>query len=176
MDFADYIPVDVASQRVKTICERYSDTFNDRLQNCDSVLMFGNPGTGKNMLAACICQSLVTNQFSVIHTTAMKLVRKIKESWGKGKDQTEQEAINQFSNPDLLVIDEIGVQFGSETEKILLFEVINERYENMRPTVLISNLGAVDVEDYLGSRIIDRFHEGKSSMLEFTWESYRRRK
>lgn len=176
MSFADFDTAGAGSQKVLTICSRYAETFPDRLKNCDNLLMLGNPGTGKNMLAACICQSVATQGFSVIHTTAMKLIRKIKESWGKKAEISEQDAINQFSKPDLLVIDEVGVQYGSETEKILLFEVINERYEAMKPTIVISNLGTADVETFLGARIMDRFHEGKSAVLEFTWESYRRRK
>jgi len=176
MSFADFDASGKGAAKVLTICSRYAETFSDRLNGCDNLLMLGNPGTGKNMLAACICQSVAGQGYSAIHTTAMKLVRKIKESWGKGKDLTEQQAIDQFSRPDLLVIDEVGVQYGSDTEKILLFEVINERYEAMRPTIVISNLGIVDVEAFLGPRIMDRFHEGKSSVLEFSWDSYRRRK
>lgn len=176
MTFDDFQAVSPAAEKVGTICRRYAETFKDRLKDCDNILMLGNPGTGKNMLAACICSHVATQGHSAVHTTAMKLIRKIKESWGRGAEIKEQEAINQFSRPDLLVIDEVGVQYGSETEKILLFEVINERYEAMRPTVVISNLGVNDVEQFLGPRIMDRFHEGKSSVLEFSWESYRKRR
>lgn len=172
--FDDYKPTAPQAERVKTICSRYAVTFADRIKGCDSLLMLGNPGTGKNMLAACICREVALQGFSALHTTAMKLVRKIKTSWGKNSDKDEQEMIDQFARPDLLVIDEIGVQFGSVTEKILLFEAINGRYEEMRPTILISNLSLDEVEKYLGVTLIDRFYEGKSSVLEFTWESYRR--
>ena len=174
--FADFQTYGKESERRLKLCQRYAETFPERLAKCDNLLMLGNPGTGKNMLAACICQEVAAQGHSAIHTTAMKLVRKIKESWGRDKDKTEQEAINDFAKPDLLVVDEVGVQYGSETERILLFEVINERYEAMRPTIVISNLNVQDVEAFLGPRIMDRFHEGKSAVLEFTWESYRRRK
>lgn len=172
--FDDYIPTSQNAEKIKTICSRYADTFYERLSGCDSLLMLGNPGTGKNMLAACICREVALQGFTALHTTAMKLVRKIKTSWGKGSEKDEQEMIDQFARPDLLVIDEIGGQFGSVTEKILLFEAINGRYEEMRPTILISNLSLDEVEKYLGVTLIDRFYEGKSSVLEFTWESYRR--
>ena len=44
-----------------------------------------------------------------------------------------------FIRPDLLILDEVGVQFGSETEKMILFEIINGRYEQLKPTIVISN-------------------------------------
>lgn len=176
VSFVDYQPTDAKAKTVLDKCRSFAGTFRDRLKVGDSLLMLGNPGTGKNMLAACICSEIIDQGFTPLHTTALKLVRKIKESWGKDAPATEQEMINRFTEPDLLVIDEVGVQFGSKTEEILLFEVVNERYENMRPTIIISNLTIEGVQGYLGTRIVDRFYEGKSAVLSFTWQSYRRKR
>ena len=78
-----------------------------------------------------------------------------------------------FIRPDLLILDEVGVQFGSETEKMILFEIINGRYEQLKPTIVISNL-ADALTDYLGERVVDRLREGGGRMLIFDWPSYRR--
>ena len=173
--FIDFIPSCEDAVKIKARCEKYAATFQDRLNTGDSLMFLGNPGTGKNLLAAAICTGIVSNGFTAVHTTALKLVRKIRSAWGK-KDTDEQAMINSFSLPDLLVIDEIGVQFGTAAEMIQLTEVINERYEEQRPTILISNLDIKGVESYLGARILDRFCEGYSAAFEFTWESYRRKK
>jgi len=74
------------------------------------MVLIGSPGTGKNMVAALICMDVVNQGFTAVHTTAIKLVRRIKESWQQGSKETEQEAINNFTAPSLLVIDEIGVE------------------------------------------------------------------
>lgn len=79
-----------------------------------------------------------------------------------------------YTDKDLLIIDEVGVQFGSESEKIILFEIINERYEQMKPTILISNLSEDELSRYVGERIIDRMREGKGAVINFDWESYRK--
>ena len=176
MTFPDYKPTCKESTEIKTRCVRYSETFKNRLENCDSILMLGKPGTGKNMLAACICRSIMEQGFTALHTTAIKLVRAIKGAWHKDSEQTEQEVINSFLIPDLLVIDEIGVQFGSDTEKLFLTEIVIDRHENMRPTILLSNLSLPEIETYIGLRAIDRFYEGDSAIMTFTWESWRRRK
>jgi DNA replication protein DnaC len=176
LSFDDYHPSCPQAERVRDACRRYVETFSDRLAAGDGLLMLGNPGTGKNHLAACVCRGVVEAGFSALHTTALKLVRRIKETWRSGATETEQEAINSFLLPDVLVVDEIGIQFGSAAELLLLFEVLNDRYSDRRPTVLLSNLGQSELEAYLGPQIIDRFHEGKSAMLEFSWESYRRKR
>lgn len=162
--------------RVKAKCEGYARSFADRLEAGDNLLMLGNYGTGKNMLAACICQEIALRGFSSVHTTALKMLRRIKSTWRKGSTEDEQMVIDAFALPDLLVVDEIGVQFGTDTEKLLLFEALNGRYEERRPTILISNLKeAAELSEYLGERVMDRMREGQTGILKFTWDSYRGR-
>ena len=173
--FESYLPTCDAAARVKMICQKYATTFADRLAGCDNLLMLGNPGTGKNMLAAAICHQIVQGGFQAVHTTALRLVRRIAETWGGKSTEKEQDVIDSFSLPDLLVVDEVGVQYDTVREKILLFEALNGRYEEEKPTIIISNYPLNDVERYLGPTVMDRFYEGKSSVLEFSWGSHRRR-
>ncbi|NHX33749.1 ATP-binding protein, partial [Escherichia coli] len=84
--------------------------------------------------------------------------------------------IRIYTNPDLLIIDEVGVQFGSEAEKLILFEIINTRYERMKPTILISNQTREELGAFIGERVIDRMSDGGGCTLAFTWDSYRSRK
>jgi len=86
---------------------------------------------------------------------------------------SEDEAIAFFVAPDLLVLDEIGVQYGSETEKNILFEIVNERYEAMKPTILISNLAMTTLTEYAGERVIDRMKENGGKCIVFDWKSRR---
>lgn len=175
MVFDNYIPADEQADRVKRTCQKYAETFTERKASGDGLILIGNCGTGKNMLAACICQEVIRQGFFAFHTTVFKMIRRIKDSWRRDGGESEEQAISNFVTPDLLVIDEVGVQFGSDTEKLYLSEVINERYERMLPTILISNLTLEQIESVLGERIIDRFHEGKNAILRFTWGSYRRK-
>ncbi|MNL75123.1 DNA replication protein DnaC [compost metagenome] len=73
----------------------------------------------------------------------------------------------------MLVLDEIGVQHGTDTERMLMFSILNERYNQMKPTILISNLAREPLEKYLGERAFDRMREGGGRMVVFDWESYR---
>lgn len=173
MQFGDYKPSCDKAKTVLEGCINYVDCF-EKDSGCN-LLMIGSPGTGKNMLAAIICQEIINKDFEAIHTTAMKLVRRIKSSWDKNSDESEQSAINSYVTPSLLIIDEIGVQFGSATELLFLTEVINERYERRRPTILISNLKLSQLTEVMGERVIDRFYDDGSKFLVFDWDSYRRK-
>ena len=73
----------------------------------------------------------------------------------------------------MLVIEEVGVQFGSETEKLFLFEIIDGRYNKMKSTVMISNLNIQGVKECVGERCIDRLREDGGSVIAFDYESQR---
>lgn len=147
--------------------------FLDHFGESTGMIFTGKPGTGKNHLASAITKEVVTVKGkTALITTAMKIVRAIKASWSGGN---ESEAIRRFIEPDLLVIDELGVQFGSDTEKLYLTEIINDRYEWLKPTIILTNLTMPELAKVLGERVIDRFREG-GQVLVFNWESHRGKK
>jgi DNA replication protein DnaC len=84
----------------------------------------------------------------------------------------EVDMLDDFARASLLVIDEIGVGFGSEAEQVQLFDIIDARYKHRRPTILLSNLPAKDLKTALGERAYDRLREG-SQILVCQWGSYR---
>lgn len=146
----------------------------------DNLILSGKNGTGKTMLACIIISHCIRNPrkeyvFNLknnIYTEAIKLVRYIKNSWRNETSYSEQDAIDKFTRPDLLVIDEIGMQYGSNTESQFITEIINDRYNQQKRTILAGNVTIAEIEDLLGSRIVDRFRQN-GKVLVFDWNSYR---
>lgn len=172
----NYHPQNDEAARCLHVCKAYASKWRERLKQGGGMVMTGKPGTGKNHLALAIAKRVITeHQSSALFTTALRVARKFKSSWGKNAELTEQEVIEAYTSPDLLIIDEVGVQFGSESEKLILFEIINTRYEKMRPTILISNLPKDELSAFIGERVIDRMNDGGGCTLAFTWDSYRSR-
>ena len=145
--------------------------FVDNSAQSVGLIFLGNNGTGKNHLAAGIVKEFLAAGKTALMTEAVKVVRKIKESWRR-EGATESEIIEVYTKIDLLVIDECGVQFGSDTERMYLTEIINDRYAACLPTILIGNLTLAKLMQVMGERVIDRFREGGRVTL-FDWNSYR---
>lgn len=168
----DYQPTCAGGESALRQAKSYAAEFSTHRADGTTLFLVGNPGTGKNLLAACLCRDVVEQGYTALHTTAAKLVRRIRESWRRDGDG-EYSALSTFTSPDLLVIDEVGMQKGTDDEAIRLFDVINERYESMMPTAIISNLNIKDLGRYLTVRTMDRLLENHV-LVPFTWESYRR--
>ena len=146
--------------------------FLDNFDIAVGLIFLGALGTGKNHLACALVREVIENHNkTALITTAAKLVGEIKACWNDN-DCSERDVIKSFLNPDLLIIDEIGVQFRSDTEIRFLTEIINERYEQMKPSILMGNVNLEELSESVGERVIDRFKESGKVVI-FDWESWR---
>lgn len=138
------------------------------------LLFLGNVGTAKTMLGAALVNYWLDHHGSrsARFYTTLELVRRVKATWGQDSVETESLAYQRLADLPLLIIDEIGVQFGSQAEHTIFSEVINRRYNALQPTILIGNLTLEECVEVLGERVVDRFRDGGHA-LAFTWPSQR---
>jgi DNA replication protein DnaC len=158
--------------RALTFAIAYADGFEVVRKTGRCAIFCGKPGTGKTHLAAGIALQVMRHG-SVLFTTVQRMMRRVKDAWRKGSEESESDVIRLLVKPDLLIIDEIGVQVGSEFEKNMMFDILNERYENSLPTLLLSNLTVAEIKIFLGERVFDRLKEDEGECLVFDWQSHR---
>ena len=161
MTFDDYITSNDSQVKAKDAIIKIANGESDR-----SVLLLGGNGLGKTMLA-----SLAIKKRGGAIYKMYEIVMRIKASYSSIATESEFAILKQLSGLPVLAIDEIGRQFGSESERNWLSYVIDERYEDNRPTILISNLklmrdcseeektGGLYIEKYLGKDSVSRLVE-----------------
>lgn len=112
---------------------------------------------------------------SVLFVSVQRAIRSIKDTWARGSSVTEAQAVALLTFPDLLILDEVGVQHGSEYERQVLFDVLNERYETRKPTIFLSNKTLDEFKVVMGERVMDRLREDGAPVVPFCWPSARGR-
>lgn len=154
-------------------CQQYAENFPQNLKDGNGLMLLGNPGTGKTHLAVATLNHVIQHHGEAgLYTTAARMFRRIKDTYSSS-DETESQAIQAFASPALLVLDEIGVSFGSDSELNYLFDIMNERYEQCLPTIVVSNVQPAELGQWMGDRVVDRLREC-SKLMVFSWESARR--
>lgn len=149
---------------------QYVDEFDG---NIASFIFSGKPGTGKTTAAA-ICNELLLRGKSVLIITVADIMSAMKDTFSN-RETSEEQLLNDLSNVDLLVIDEIGVQTESRYEKVIINQIVDRRSSSKRPTGMLTNHNIDEMTRLLGERVMDRMKLGNSLYVIFDWESYRSR-
>ena len=140
-----------------------------------NLALIGNTGTGKSHLAAALVGYVIRKLNRPARFTSVSaLNRMVRESKSFNSSHTESQIIDALASVELLVIDEIGVQSGTDAESRALFDVFNTRYEHMKPTIFISNLQLDGFAAAVGGRVMSRLREDGGEILSFNWEDGRK--
>lgn len=158
-------------------CKDYADDFQKHFTDGRCMIMSGSVGTGKTHLAIAIAKQVLADLGATArYTTVANLLAEMKATYGNDSKRTDQDVLDDVIYPNLLILDEIGTTKQSEFEMASVFNLINARYEEMRPTIVISNLGLSQISDAIGERCYDRLREDGGIGLLFMGESNRKKK
>jgi DNA replication protein DnaC len=170
-DFSTYISDTDAKDKARAVAMEFASNFEKHLAAGTVVVFSGLPGTGKSHLAIAIAQEVMKTR-SALYTSAIDAVRMIRDTWKRDSEKTESQVLHDLASVDLLILDEVGVQYGTEAEQVSLFDIIDKRYRDQRPMILLTNQNKAGMKTFLGDRSFDRLREG-GLWVTFDWESQR---
>ena len=134
-------------------------------------LLWGGVGTGKSYLAGCIANALMEQEVAVCMTNFALILNDLAASF---KDRNEY--ISRLCSFPLLILDDFGMERGTEYGLEQVYNVIDSRYRSKKPLIVTTNLTLEDLqhpEDTAHARIYDRLIE-MCSPVRFTGENFRR--
>lgn len=141
----------------------------------ENIAFIGPPGTGKTHLSIAIGIKAVTQGYSVLFITLNDM---LEELYMSRADNSFAQRLKKYTQPDLLIIDELGLRKLNQTSVDDFYEVIAKRYEQ-RSTIITSNKtfeewGKILFDPVLATAILDRFVH-HCNFIVINGDSYRMR-
>lgn len=99
-----------------------------------NIMLRGIPGTGKTFLARCIGDMALKLKKTVLYLNAVEYIDSLIQDY-------DGISLKQFATKaDLLILDDLGVEYSSDFSKTAMNYVIDKRLNNNLSTVITTNL------------------------------------
>ena len=136
---------------------RYVTEWDTMRSENRGLLLWGNVGTGKTFIAACIADALIEKGVPVLMTNFSKILNTLTPMFSVDRNAFI-DSLNQYS---LLIIDDLGIERNSEFALEQVFSVIDARYRSNKPLIITTNLTIDEMNhaDLAHTRIYDRILE-----------------
>jgi DNA replication protein DnaC len=147
------------------------DTYNELKQSKQSLIFTGPVGTGKtHKMFEILVPYLAENYISVFYEprqikpetiqkhffSVSEALRRIRQSFDQ---KTDMDVADWMIKTPMLFLDDLGTEKISDWTREIFFNVINERYNWMRPIVMSSNLTFKEIAQHYGDRMASRLYE-----------------
>jgi len=139
----------------------------------NNLILCGPNGVGKTMIARNITHQSIIKGFSAIFITAAQMLNELA---ALDSESALRRRLKYYTQPALLVIDEVGYLSYANRHADLLFEIISQRYEK-KSTFITTNKGFTEWGDIFPNAacvvsIIDRLVH-HSDIVNIDADSYR---
>lgn len=164
----DYYPEkvngNVLSREIMTkicgFCVKYAKEFDE---NSESLLFFGKTGLGKTHLSLSIANEVIKKGYNVVYGPISKIIGNIEREHFSGNERT---TLSNILESDLLIFDDLGTEFTTQFVSSTIFDIINSRILNNKPTIINTNLDFEGLKQKYSERVVSRI-VGNYRMLEF---------
>ena len=128
----------------------------------DWLYLHGPFGTGKTGLLASLAQmAIAAGEKSVVLITVPDVLARIQATFSKHAEgePTTEDVVTAFRNCSLLLLDDLGQQYGTPWANAQLWALINDRYKASRQTAISSNMSPLELARKHGEGLAGRIFE-----------------
>lgn len=146
---------------ILAFCKGYAKNFTP---NSGSLFLYGKTGLGKTHLSLAIAAEVIKLGYGVVYGSAQNLLSKLeKERFGKAQDEDTESLLLDC---DLLILDDLGTEFTTAFTVSEIYNIINTRLLQQKPTIINSNLNSKEFKTRYTDRVASRVF-GSYTVLHF---------
>ena len=153
----------VPRRRMQDVLEYSRSYANAFSKDSPSLLMIGKTGLGKTHISLAIAWEVTQAGFGVVYTPVQRLMDRLeaqKFSYSSESKEAYSQTINSVLECDLLVLDDLGTEFITSFTTSVLYNIVNSRMVEGRPTIINTNLEPVELEKHYSQRMASRLGFG----------------
>ena len=124
-----------------------------------NLLLSGGTGLGKTFLSGCVAREVAGRGFSVVYDTASGLFAAFdRRRFARDAVESKQarDDARRYLACDLLILDDLGSEFSSPLAQATLYEVVNDRLQAGRHTIISTNLSKDDIAQRYTPQVASR--------------------
>lgn len=150
-------------------CENYAMHFSADSPN---LILTGGTGLGKTHLSLAVANEAIQRGFGVVYSSAGSLISRLEnEHFGRERGDTPQ----ALQSCDLLIIDDLGTECRSAFSASAVYNTVNTRLLEQKPTIISTNLSTREMVEYYSERFASRII-GSYRRLVFVGKDVRQQK
>ena len=138
-------------QRNFNHCRKYAQNFTMQSGN---MLFSGATGLGKTYLSACIARAVADRGYSVSYAPVAELLAAFEAD--KFRPQPDVSRTADYFSSDLLILDDLGTEMTTQFAVSALYQLLNSRLLENRPTIVSTNLPLGDIAPRYSAQIYSR--------------------
>lgn len=142
----------------------------------ESVFLYGDTGEGKTTFACALTEEILKRMFILGEGwfgykplyTVYDFFCALKNSYSKMITESEKSILENLENVPVLIVDDLGIEKGTEWEMYMLYGLVNNRSRELRTTIYTSNYSLEQLAEKIqNDRIVSRILSS-SLVLNYT--------
>ncbi|MFW2487997.1 ATP-binding protein [Clostridium chromiireducens] len=156
-NFSNFEEWSMKSKEMKAKATDYYKSFNEiRGERRNSILLCGNPGSGKTHIALALANNFLKKNIKVIYMSYRDVITSLKQNMLD--EEFYKKTLGRYQTCEILLLDDLYKGKVNETDVNIMFELVNYRYLNHLPIIVSTEFTVeklLSFDEAIGSRIYE---------------------
>ena len=149
-----------------------ADNILNNTEGKKGIFFTGPPGTGKTHLSVAILKAIIEEHL-YNHRVVSGMFASVPRMLSRLRPGGDEGYLNRIIEAEFLILDDLGREKSSEWVEEQLYLALNERYNELRPTIITANYGLEELGGGTWGALADRLAEFLH-VMEIDGKNYRK--